>query len=59
VRQFSGALENRDLSGDVKNPYLRYHFAAPGDWRAAAGGGKRPHRARKTAAAKICLGWTN
>jgi len=43
----------------VKNPCLRYHFAATGDGRAAAGGGKRPRRARPTAAAKIGLGGMN
>ena len=59
VRQSSGSLENRDISGDVKNPCLRYHFAATGDGRAAAGGGKWPRRARQTAADKIGLGGMN
>jgi hypothetical protein len=59
VRQSSGALEKRDISGDVKNPCLRYHFAAPGDGRSPVTGGKLPRRARQTAADKISLGWTN
>jgi hypothetical protein len=70
VRQPSGALAGWDVGDDVRSlkydgPSLffkletRYLVSYKIDGRTPAVGGKRPRRARQTAADKISLGGTN